>query len=111
MRKTSAFVLVLLLAPVLASAWTLHWSRVTAYTDGAPITDDNVAYTVYADGVVVGSTADNQIVVPNVVRDTTHVYTVYAKLTRQGTTSDNAVLTWVAPKGTPSGCTNLRMEK
>lgn len=95
--------ILVLLALFVAStsfAWTISWDRVTTYTDGSTIADDNVVYDIYQNGIQVGNgLADNSLLL-SVQRGNTYTYVARTRLVRQGTVSDNSVpFVWTYPAG------------
>lgn len=106
----------ILLATILALSpfivgWTLTWDKVTTYTDGTPINDDNVVYTAYQDGAPIATNiSDNWVSNLAVQRGNSYSYTVRAKLVRQGTYSDNSVpFAWSWPAGKAGAPGQLRV--
>lgn len=104
--KKLLVVLIVCLSPFMIG-WTLSWDRVTQYTDGSTITDDNVVYDAWQDATqIANGITDNQVQNLNVQRGSTYTYKVRARLIRQGTASDNSVpfvWTWAAGKAGAPG--------
>lgn len=84
-------VLLALLVATTSFAWTISWDRVTTYTDSTPISDDNVVYGVFQNGVQIGNGLTDNSLLLSVQRGNTYAYVARARLVRQGTVSDNSV--------------------
>jgi len=96
---------ILLLAPLMIG-WTISWDKVTTYTDGSTITDDNVVYDIFQNGTQIGNgLADNSLLL-SVQRGNTYTYIARTRTVRQGTVSDNSapfVWTWATGKAGAPG--------
>ena len=107
MKKLFA-ITILALAPFIVG-WTISWDRVNTYTDGSTISDDNVIYDLWQNGVQIGNGLTDNSLLLNVQRGTTYTYIARTRLVRQGTVSDNSFLAWTYPAGTPNAPGQLRV--
>ena len=100
---------ILLLAPLMIG-WTISWDKVTTYTDGSTITDDNVVYDIFQNGTQIGNgLADNSLLL-SVQRGNTYTYIARTRTVRQGTVSDNsAPFVWTLATGKAGAPGQLRV--
>ena len=90
---------ILVLAPFMIG-WTISWDKVTTYTDGSAISDDNVVYDVFQNGVQVGNGLTDNSLLLSVQRGNTYTYIARTRTVRQGTVSDNSVpFVWTLATG------------
>ena len=107
--KKPILVTILLLAPLMIG-WTISWDRVTTYTNGSPIDDDNVVYDLWQNDVLIGNGLVDNTLLLNVQRGNTYTYTARTRTVRQGTVSDNSVpFVWTLDKGKAMAPGNLRV--
>jgi hypothetical protein len=98
------------LSPLMVG-WTLHWDRVTTYTDGQAIDDDTVVYDIYQDGKQIGNgLSDNMLILGDVQRGNTYTFVGKSRLLRQGVVSDNSVpFVWTCQPGIPAAPNKFRV--
>jgi len=100
---------ILVLAPFMIG-WTISWDKVTTYTDGSAISDDNVVYDVFQNGVQVGNGLTDNSLLLSVQRGNTYTYIARTRTVRQGTVSDNSVpFVWTLATGKAGAPGQLRV--
>jgi hypothetical protein len=101
--------LMLTVAFLLFSGFTLSWDTVTTYTDGTPINDDSVVYDAWGGATQIANGITGTSATFTAGKGVTATMKVRARLVRQGGVSDNSTLSWTSPLGLPSSPLNLRV--